>query len=82
MLASDNSHLLEMTAELRLAGLGMSDLMKRRADAQDHIDALEAQWLETTEALRQRKPDQPSLAAGVSSCSSVPSVRPHCACRR
>ena len=39
------------TAEPRLAKLGMSDLMKRRADAQDRIDTLEAQWLEATEAL-------------------------------
>lgn len=39
------------TAEPRFAKLAMGDLMKRRADAQDRIDALEAQWLEATEAL-------------------------------
>ena len=39
------------SAEPALAKLAMSDLMKRRADVQDRLDAREAEWLEASEAL-------------------------------
>jgi ATP-binding cassette subfamily F protein 3 len=38
-------------AEPRFARLGMGDLNKRRAEVQAKIDAVEAKWLEATEAL-------------------------------
>jgi ATP-binding cassette subfamily F protein 3 len=38
-------------AEPRFAKLGMGDLNKRRAEVQAKIDAVEAKWLEATEAL-------------------------------
>jgi ATP-binding cassette subfamily F protein 3 len=39
------------SAEPALARLTMSELMKRRADLQDRLDAAEAEWLETSEAV-------------------------------
>jgi ATP-binding cassette subfamily F protein 3 len=39
------------SAEPALAKLTMSDLMKRRADLQDRLDASEAEWLEASEAV-------------------------------
>ncbi|SFS00885.1 ABC-F family ATP-binding cassette domain-containing protein [Sphingomonas jatrophae] len=38
-------------AEPSLKGLAMSELMKRRADVQEKLDAAEARWLEASEAL-------------------------------
>ncbi|GAA3695080.1 ABC-F family ATP-binding cassette domain-containing protein [Sphingomonas cynarae] len=38
-------------AEPRFAKMGMGDLNKRRAEVQARIDAVEAKWLEATEAL-------------------------------
>jgi ATP-binding cassette subfamily F protein 3 len=40
-------------ADASLATLSMSDLMKRRADLADRIEAAEAAWLEASEALEQ-----------------------------
>ncbi|MGN6279488.1 MAG: ABC-F family ATP-binding cassette domain-containing protein [Sphingomonas sp.] len=39
------------SAEPALAKLTMSDLMKRRAELQDRLDAAESEWLETNEAM-------------------------------
>ena len=39
------------TAEAKLAGLTMTELMKRRADLTDRIDAAEARWMAASEAL-------------------------------
>ena len=39
------------TATPKLAKLTMGDLMKRRADLSDRIDAAEAAWMEASEAL-------------------------------
>ena len=39
------------TAEPSLAGLTMTDLMKRRADTERKIEAAERAWLEASEAL-------------------------------
>ncbi|SOB86520.1 ATP-binding cassette, subfamily F, member 3 [Sphingomonas guangdongensis] len=39
------------TADANLAKLTMTDLMKRRADLSDRIDAAEAAWMEASEAL-------------------------------
>jgi ATP-binding cassette subfamily F protein 3 len=41
------------TAEPALAKLPMSELMKRRADVADKLEAAEAKWLEASEALEQ-----------------------------
>src|SRR3712207_4255757 len=40
-------------AEKGLAGLTMTELMKRRAEIERKIEAAEAQWLEASEALEQ-----------------------------
>ncbi|PZQ61302.1 MAG: glycosyl transferase family 1 [Sphingomonas taxi] len=39
------------TAEAKLAGLTMTELMKRRAELNDRIDAAEARWMAASEAL-------------------------------
>ncbi|WBH16910.1 ABC-F family ATP-binding cassette domain-containing protein [Sphingomonas radiodurans] len=40
-------------ADAKLAGLAMSDLMKRRSSLTERIEAAEARWLEATEALEE-----------------------------
>ena len=49
--AVDRAMLDPSSAEPALAKLTMSDLMKRRADLQERLDASEAEWLEASEAL-------------------------------
>ena len=39
------------SADKSLAGLTMTELMKRRAETERRIEAAEAQWLEACEAL-------------------------------